>query len=619
MKIDLKSAVVRFAGDSGDGMQLVGAQFATTSAEFGNDLATFPDYPAEIRAPIGTRAGVSAYQIHFASSDISTPGDELDALVAMNVAALLVHRHDLKTGGILIVDTYGFDEKHLKLAECKSNPLEDGTLSDFRVIQLDIHSLTEKALAGGPVKGKNAARCKNMWALGLVNWIFGRPLDHTEEWIRKKFAAHPEIAEANISALRAGNSHAETLELFQSGAYEVKPAKLPPGEYRKISGNEACALGLVAASKRSGRRLFLGSYPITPASQILHELAQWKHFGVETFQAEDEIAAAASAVGAAFGGGLAVTTTSGPGLCLKMEAINLAVKVELPVVIINVQRGGPSTGLPTKTEQSDLLQATFGRNGDSPLPVLAAASPADCFDATLEACQIALRHMTPVILLTDGYIANGSEPWLIPAEEDLPDLRTPSMTREMWGEGPYLPYKRDVATGARPWAIPGTPDLEHRIGGIEGESLTGKISYDSLNHQVMTDERQAKLAAVADFLPPATLRAGKGSGDLLVVSWGGTLGSVATAVDRLLDHGASIAHLHLRMLNPLPKGIDDIIKSFRRVLVPEWNVGQLQFLLQGRLGVKVHSYQKVQGQPFKVSELVHVFEANLTQSGVSEK
>ena len=609
--IDLDSAVIRFAGDSGDGMQLVGAQFASTSAEFGNDLATFPDYPSEIRAPIGTRAGVSAYQVHFASHDIGTPGDELDALIAMNVAALLVHLHDVKPGGLLVLDASGFDEKSLKLADCKSNPLEDGTLSDFRVVALDIEHLTKVALEGHPVKPKDVLRCKNMWALGLVSWIFSRPLEFTETWLKEKFKDKPELVAANLQALSSGNAHAETLELFQSGRYRVRAAQLPPGEYRKVSGNEAVALAFATASLKSGRRLFLGSYPITPATTILHELCKLKHFPLETFQAEDEIAACAATVGAAFAGALAVTTTSGPGFCLKMEAINLAVKTELPMVIVDVQRGGPSTGLPTKTEQSDLLQAVFGRNGDSPLPVIAAQSPADCFDATLEACQIALRHMTPVVLLTDGYIANGAEPWRIPDIHSLPDLHVPNLTKEMLGGAKFLPYLRDEATGARPWAIPGTPGLEHRIGGIEGEVKTGKVCYEPLNHELMTRERFAKIAKVADFLPPAKIREGEPTGDLLVVSWGGTFGSVAAAVDRLLERGASIGHVHMRLLNPMPHGLAEILRGYKRILVPEWNAGQLQFLLMGRFGLEVHGYHKVQGQPFMVNELVKAFESHL--------
>jgi 2-oxoglutarate ferredoxin oxidoreductase subunit alpha len=593
----IDDVVVRFAGDSGDGMQLTGTQFTSTSALLGNDLATLPDFPAEIRAPAGTLPGVSAFQVRIAEYDIHTPGDSPDVLVAMNPAALKKSLGDLKPHGTLIVNTDEFNDRNLKKAGYQANPLEDGSLEGYRVHSAAITSMTLRALEDSPLDGRNRQRCKNFFALGMIYWMFSRPLNNTVEWLHKKFARRPEVADANEKALRAGYNFCDITQLFQV-RYEVEPAKLEPGTYRNVMGNVALGLGLVAASRRSGLPLFLGSYPITPASDILHQLSTYKHFGVTTFQAEDEIAAVCSAIGAAFGGALAVTTTSGPGLALKSEGINLAVMVELPLVVVNVQRGGPSTGLPTKTEQSDLLQAMFGRNGESPVPVVAAARPADAFDAAVEACRLAIKYMVPVLLLSDGYIANGSEPWPLPKIEDLPDLRTEFRTDP---EG-FQPYQRDEKTLARPWAIPGTPGLEHRIGGLEKEDVTGDVSYEPQNHQRMVNLRAEKVARIAEDIPELEVH-GEPEGDLLVLGWGSTLGSITGAVQRAQAAGLSVSRAHLRHLNPFPKNLGDVLSRFKRVLVPEMNSGQLSLLLRARYLKDIQSFGKVEGRPFTRQEI----------------
>ncbi len=589
--------VVRFAGDSGDGMQLTGTQFTSTSALLGNDLATLPEFPAEIRAPQGTLAGVSAFQVRIADYDIHTPGDAPDCLVAMNPAALKKSIGDLKQNGVLIVNTDEFHDRNLKKAGYETNPLDDGSLAAYRVTQAEITTMTHRALEEMDLDSKAKNRSRNMFALGMVYYLFSRPLDTTVEWLELKFAKRPEIAEANVKVLKAGWNFCEITDQFQV-RYEVEPAKLAPGVYRNIMGNSALSIGLVAASRRSGLPLFLGSYPITPASEILHELAGYKTFGVSTFQAEDEIAAMAAAIGAAFGGALAVTSTSGPGLALKSEAINLAIMTELPVIICNIQRGGPSTGLPTMTEQSDLLQAMFGRNGESPLPVIAASSPADCFDTAIEAARLAVSYMVPVILLSDGYIANGSEPWRLPKIEDLPDLRVDFRTDP---EG-FEPYMRDEKTLARPWAIPGTPGLEHRVGGLEKENVTGNVSYDPANHQLMTDLRAEKVARIADEIPPMSID-GPDEGKLLVLGWGSTKGAITGGAQKARAEGLEVSCAHLRYINPFPSDLGDVLSRFEHVLIPEMNMGQLALLIRARYLREVVSMTKVQGKPFFRSEI----------------
>jgi 2-oxoglutarate ferredoxin oxidoreductase subunit alpha len=589
--------VVRFAGDSGDGMQLTGNQFTSTSALMGNDLATFPDFPAEIRAPAGSIAGVSAFQVRIADYDIHTPGDAPDALVAMNPAALKKSLADVRPNGIIIANTDEFDERNLKKAGYETNPLEDGSLEGYRLYTADITTMTRRALEDSGLDVKTQDRCKNFFALGMIYWVYSRPVETSITWLKQKFKRRPEIAAANVKALTAGYNFCDITEAFQV-RYEVEPAPLEAGVYRNIMGNGALAIGLVAASRRSGLPLYLGSYPITPASDILHELARFKNYGVTTFQAEDEIAAVCAAIGASFGGALAVTSTSGPGLALKSEAINLAVMVELPLVVCNIQRGGPSTGLPTKTEQSDLLQTMFGRNGDSPIPVLAANSPADCFDTALEACRIAVKYMVPVILLSDGYIANGSEPWKLPSLESLPDLRT-----EFWSKAEgFQPYSRDEKTLARPWAVPGTPGLEHRLGGLEKEDLTGNVSYSATNHQKMTHYRAEKVRRIANEIPELVVN-GDPAGDLLVVGWGSTLGAVAGAVRQARREGLSVSQIHLRYINPFPPDLGEVLSRFERVLVPEMNSGQLSFLLRAEFLREVISYSKVKGKPFFRTEI----------------
>jgi 2-oxoglutarate/2-oxoacid ferredoxin oxidoreductase subunit alpha len=612
-RIQLSSAVVRFAGDSGDGMQLTGDRFTTQTALAGNDLATLPDFPAEIRAPAGTLAGVSSFQLHFSDQDIHTPGDAPDVLVAMNPAALQKHLSALKPGGIVIVNTDAFTERNLQKAGYEESPLHDGTMTDYQLHEVPITGLTLRALERhieeGELNKKEAERCKNMLALGLVSWMYSRPIAETEEWLEDKFSSKPELADANVTALRAGWNYGNTTEAF-AFTYEVKAAKLAPGRYRNITGNQAMAYGLIAASVRSGLPLFYGSYPITPASDILHELAKLKHFGVATYQAEDEIAAMGSVIGAAFGGHLAVTASSGPGIALKAEAMGLAMITELPMVVIDVQRGGPSTGLPTKTEQSDLFQLLYGRNGEAPIPVVAASSPADCFDAAIEAARIALTYRTPVALLSDGYLANSAEPWRLPSVDDLPALdRSFSFTTEPNQEdGGFAPYLRDADTLARPWALPGTPGLEHRLGGIEKEEGSGHISYDPANHHAQTEMRYARLARIGDSLPPLEVVDPSGEAEVLVVGWGSTKGPLQAACHELREKGRKVARVHLRHLAPLHPDLADLLRSYRVVVCPENNMGQLAMLLRARTLVDVQTYNRVTGQPFSSTELVATIE-----------
>lgn len=599
---ELETVTIRFAGDSGDGMQLTGTQFTNTTAALGNDLATLPDFPAEIRAPAGSLPGVSGFQINFSSRDIRTPGDAPNVLVAMNPAALKVNIGDLEPGGMLIVNTDAFSEQNLNKAGYAANPLEDGSLSSYRVFKLPITALTFNALKETKLPKKQQERCKNFFALGLMYWLYDRPMDNTLKWINDKFAKNPEIAQANILSLKAGFNYADTVELFTTH-YRVRKAKISPGKYRNITGNEATALGFVAAAQLANKELFYGSYPITPASDILHELSKLKNYGVKSFQAEDEIAAIAATIGAAFAGDIAITGTSGPGVALKSEAIGLAVMTELPVVIINVQRGGPSTGLPTKTEQADLLQAMFGRNGECPVAIVATSTPADCFQMAIEAVRIAVKHMTPVFFLSDGYIANGAEPWAIPAFESLPKL---TIQHETNAAG-FRPYKRDPQTLSRPWAIPGTPGLEHRIGGLEKADITGNVSYDPENHFHMVKLRAEKVQRIAQDIPEVEVF-GKPEGKLLVVGWGSTYGAITSAVESLQERGKSISAVHLKYLNPFPKNLGDVLSRFERVIVPELNLGQLCLLLRAKYLVDAISYPKVKGKPFTITELIRQFE-----------
>jgi 2-oxoglutarate ferredoxin oxidoreductase subunit alpha len=594
----LDRVVVRLAGDSGDGMQITGSQFTNTAALYGNDLATFPDYPAEIRAPAGTVPGVSGFQVNFASTDIFTPGDAPDVLVAMNPAALKVNIGELKPNGLVIVNVDSFRPPDLEKANLKVNPLEDGTLDKFQVVRVELTRLTRLACEGLDLSTKEMDRCKNFYALGMLYWLYSRKLDNTVSWLQSKFKDKPEILEANIRALKAGYNLAETTELFRE-AYEVPPAQLAPGKYRNMSGNTALALGLIAASQRTGLKLFQGSYPITPASDILHELSMYKNFGVVTFQAEDEIAAIGAAIGASLAGALGVTTTSGPGMALKSEAMGLAVMLEIPLVVCDIQRGGPSTGLPTKTEQADLFQAMFGRNSEAPIPVIAAATPGDCFHMAFEAARLATKYMTPVILLSDGYIANGSEPWLIPKVAELPDIKVKFRTDP---EG-FKAYLRDPTTLARPWVIPGTPGLEHRVGGIEKQDVTGNISYDPENHDKMCRLRAEKVARIAKDVPELEVR-GDADAKLLILGWGSTYGSITGATVRLREQGRKVASAHLRYLNPFPRNLGDVLARFERVMIPEMNLGQLAFLIQGRYLKKIDSFNKVQGRPFTEAEVV---------------
>jgi 2-oxoglutarate/2-oxoacid ferredoxin oxidoreductase subunit alpha len=593
----LDQAVIRFAGDSGDGMQITGSQFTNTAALFGNDIATFPDFPAEIRAPAGTLPGVSGFQINFSSRDVYTPGDVVDVLVAMNPAALATNLADLKAGGILIVNVDNFKEVDLKKAQAKTNPLEDHSLDGYRLFPVELTKLTRLALRDLGLDAKSMDRCKNFFALGMCYWLYNRPMDHTYKWLDEKFGGKPVLAEANKLAMKAGYAYCDATEAFQV-RYEVPAAKLEPGHYRNISGNSALALGFVAAAQKAGITLFQGSYPITPASDILHELSMYKEFGVMTFQAEDEIAAMTSSIGAAYGGALAITTTSGPGMALKMEAIGLAIAVELPMVICDIQRGGPSTGLPTKTEQADLFQALYGRNSEAPIPVLAASTPGDCFWVALEASRIALKYMVPVIVLSDGYLANGAEPWKIPTLEELPEIRVRYRTER---EG-FMPYSRDPNTLARPWAVPGTPGLEHRIGGLEKQDVTGNVNYEPLNHERMVRLRAAKVAAIVQDVPDV-VPTGDADGDLLLVGWGSTYGSITAALRAQRAKGRRIGHVHLRHLNPLPKNLGEVLKRYRKVVVPEMNMGQLVWVLRAKYLVDAEGFNKIQGKPFKQSEI----------------
>ncbi|MDG1510165.1 MAG: 2-oxoacid:acceptor oxidoreductase subunit alpha [Mariniblastus sp.] len=607
----VSGVTVRLAGDSGDGMQLLGTQLTNTSALSGNDVATFPDFPAEIRAPRGTRAGVSGFQVQFSAEEIFTPGDGLDALVCMNPAALVTNLSDLKGTGILIVNSDSFDAKDLKLAKLAENPLEDGTIKNYRTIRVPMTTLTRGAVEPTGLSVKLADRCKNFFAMGLVFWLYGRDVEPTLRFIENKFSSKPEIAEANRLALKAGWHYGETTEDFAS-TYQVPKAELKPGTYRNVMGNQALAWGLIAASKLSGKELFLGSYPITPASDILHELSKHKHFGVRTFQAEDEIAAVCSAVGAAFGGSMAVTTSSGPGIALKGEGMGLGLILELPMIIIDVQRGGPSTGLPTKTEQSDLMMAMYGRNGESPLPIIAARSPSDCFQAAIEAWQVATRYMTPVVILSDGYIANGAEPWKIPEIDTLPKIEVCHPT-ELNGDDEFLPYKRDENL-ARPWALPGTPDLMHRVGGLEKQDGTGNVSYDPANHQYMVETRAKKVELVAEFVEEAELE-GSDNGTL-VISWGGTYGACHTAVQTCVAEGMNVGHVHLRWINPFPRNLESLIRQYDHIVVPELNTGQMSALIRQQFLVDVVGINKIQGKPFVVNEIIDGIKA-ATREGVS--
>jgi 2-oxoglutarate ferredoxin oxidoreductase subunit alpha len=601
----LDQAVIRFAGDSGDGMQITGSQFTNTAALYGNDIATFPDYPAEIRAPAGTIPGVSGFQLHFSSNEVYTPGDAIDVLIAMNPAALKVNVADLKANGILIVNSDSFKEGDLRKAQMTSNPLEDHSLDKFRLFSVELEKLTRRSLEHLGLDAKSMDRCKNFFALGMCYWLYNRSMEPTVRWVEDKFKNKPLLVEANKLALKGGYSYCEATEAFQI-SYEIPPAQLTPGLYRSMSGNQALALGFVTASQKSGLTLFQGSYPITPASDILHELSQYKDFGVMTFQAEDEIAAITSSIGAAYAGALAITTTSGPGMALKTEALGLAVAVEIPLVICDIQRGGPSTGLPTKTEQADLLQALFGRNSEAPIPVLAASTPADCFWVAIEASRIAVKYMVPVIILSDGYLANGAEPWRIPELSDIPDFPV-RFASDAVG---FLPYKRDPQTLARPWAVPGTPGLEHRIGGLEKQDPTGNINYEPLNHENMVRIRAAKVAAIAQDIPNV-LPAGDLEGDLLIVAWGSTCGSITAALKAQRAKGRKIGHLHLRHLNPLPSNLGDVLKRYKRVLVPELNMGQLLWVLRAKFLVDAVGLNKIQGRPFKQSELEQKIEEML--------
>jgi 2-oxoglutarate ferredoxin oxidoreductase subunit alpha len=590
-------AVIRFAGDSGDGMQVTGSQFTNTVALYGNDIATFPDFPAEIRAPAGTLPGVSGYQLHFSSNEVYTPGDAVDVLIAMNPAALKTNVADLKANGILIVNSDAFAETDLRKAQMSSNPLEDHSLDKFRLFPVELERLTKVALDHLGLDAKSVSRCKNFFALGMCYWLYNRSMESTVRWIEEKFSKKPLLVEANKLAMKAGYSYCEATEAFQI-SYEIPPAQLEPGLYRNISGNQALALGFITASQKSGLKLFQGSYPITPASDILHELSQYKDFGVITFQAEDEIAAITSAIGAAYAGALAITTTSGPGMALKTEAMGLAIAVEIPLVICDIQRGGPSTGLPTKTEQADLFQALFGRNSEAPIPVVAAATPSDCFWAALEASRIAVKYMVPVIVLSDGYLANGAEPWKIPSLDEIPEIPVKFETDPT----DFKPYRRNPATLARPWAIPGTPGLEHRVGGLEKQDVTGNINYEPLNHEKMVRIRAAKVEAIAQDIPDM-VPAGDPDGDLLIVAWGSTHGSITAAVNSQRELGYRIGHVHLRHLNPFPRNLGEVLKRYKKVLVPELNMGQLLWLLRAKFLVNAIGLNKIQGRPFKQSEL----------------
>jgi 2-oxoglutarate ferredoxin oxidoreductase subunit alpha len=598
-----KNVVILFAGDSGDGIQLTGSQFTTTAALYGNDISTFPNFPAEIRAPQGTIAGVSGFQLHFGSDEIFTAGDASDVLVVMNAAALKANIKQLKQGGIVIANTDGFDAKNLKLAKYPDgvNPLKDGTLDKYVVHEIDVTKITRLALADSGLGTKEMDRSKNMFVLGYIYWMYNRELDNTVEFLKEQFKKRPELIDANVKVLKAGFNYGDTVEAPMN-RFEVKPAPVSKGTYRSIVGNQATALALIAASQKSGLTLFYGTYPITPATDILHELSKHKNFGVKTFQAEDEIAAITSAIGASFGGSLAVTASSGPGIALKGEAIGLALMQELPLVIVNIQRGGPSTGLPTKTEQADLMQALHGRNGEAPVPIIAAYSPTDCFDSTFEACRIALEFMTPVFFLSDGYLANGSEPWKFPAAADLPEIKV-NFAKNTLKEGEkYLPYKRNEKL-TREWAIPGTKGLEHRIGGIEKENETGNISYDPDNHELMVKIRQAKVDGIANYIPLQKIDSGNEKGKLLILGWGSTYGSIKVAVKEAIAEGYDVAHAQVRYLNPFPKNLGEILKNYDQVLIPEINNGQLIKVIRDKYFVDAKGLNKIKGMPFTSAEI----------------
>ena len=599
----LQDVVIKFAGDSGDGMQLTGSQFTNNTALLGIDLATFPDFPAEIRAPIGTLPGVSGYQLRFSSDRVFTPGDECDVLVAMNAAALKANLRSLKKGGKIIANTDGFDAKNLRLANYPDgiNPLENDSLGNYEVIKMDVTKMTREALKDITMGTKEKDRAKNMFVLGFLYWMYNRNMENTIAFLRDKFGKKPEIMESNVRVLQAGYNYGDTTETFTT-RFKVERAKMEPGSYRSIMGNQALAYGLIAASEKSGLKLFLGSYPITPASDVLHELSRHKAFGVRTFQAEDEIAAITSAIGASYGGSLGVTTTSGPGMALKAEAMGLAVMLEIPLIICNIQRGGPSTGLPTKTEQSDLLQAYYGRNGECPMPVIAGSTPSDCFRAVFEAVRISVEHMTPVIFLSDGYIANGAEPWKFPKSIDLPEIKV-SFKEVLNGEEKFQPYSRDEKL-ARPWAIPGTPGLEHRIGGLEKQNITGNISYDPDNHQLMVKLREEKVERIADYIPHQQLDSGPESGKVLVLGWGSTYGAIKSAVNQLQQEGFAVSHAHLRYLRPFPKNLGTILGKFEKVLIPEINNGQLIKIIRDKFFVNAEGYNKIMGVPITKTEMI---------------
>ena len=611
-EVVLQDVVIKFAGDSGDGMQLTGQQFTNNTALLGIDLATFPDFPAEIRAPIGTLPGVSGFQIHFSSNPVYTPGDTCDVLVAMNAAALKVNLKGLKKGGKIIANLEGFDAKNLRLAAYPEgiNPLEDGSLDGYELTKVDITKLTREALKSNTELGtKERDRAKNMFVLGLIYWLYNRNLDNTIDFLEEKFGKKENILKSNIDVLKAGYYYGETAELFNA-RYKVEKSKMEPGTYRSIMGNQALSMGLIAASQKSGLPLFLGSYPITPASDILHELSKYKNFGIKTFQAEDEIAGITAAIGASYGGSIGLTTTSGPGMALKTEAIGLATMLEIPLLIINIQRGGPSTGLPTKTEQSDLMQAYYGRNGEAPIPVLAASTPSDCFFMAFEAVKIALQHMTPVILLSDGYIANGAEPWKFPAAADLPEIEVKFKTSLAEGEEKFLPYKRNEKL-ARPWAVPGTAGLEHRIGGIEKQHETGNVSYDPENHEFMVKMRQAKVDKIADYIPLQTIDSGAANGKVLVLGWGSTYGTIKSAVLQLQSQGKSVSHAHIKYMRPFPKNLGEILAGFETILIPEINNGQLIKIIRDQYLMDAKAYNKIMGIPITKQELVTAIESYL--------
>ncbi|HSC38673.1 MAG TPA: 2-oxoacid:acceptor oxidoreductase subunit alpha [Chitinophagaceae bacterium] len=602
----LQDVVIKFAGDSGDGMQLTGSQFTNNTALLGIDLATFPDFPAEIRAPQGTLPGVSGYQLRFSSDRVFTPGDECDVLVAMNAAALKANLRGLKKGGKIIANTDGFDSKNLRLANYPEgvNPLEDDSLGSYELIRIDVTKMTREALKEIQMGTKEKDRAKNMFVLGFLYWMYNRDMDNTIRFLKDKFGKKPEILESNIKAIQAGYNFGDTTETFTT-TYKVEKARMQPGVYRSIMGNQALAYGLIAASQKSGLPLFLGSYPITPASDILHELSRHKAFGVKTFQAEDEIAAITSAIGAAYGGNLAITTTSGPGMALKAEAMGLAVMMEIPLLIIDVQRGGPSTGLPTKTEQSDLLQAYYGRNGECPMPVIATSTPSDCFEMAYEAVRIAVQHMTPVILLSDGYIANGAEPWKFPKSADLPPIEVTFKTGLAQGEEKFQPYLRDEKL-VRPWALPGTAGLEHRIGGLEKQNITGNVNYEPENHQLMVNIRQEKVDKIADYIPEQKIDNGDAKGKVLVLGWGSTYGAIKSAVAELRAQGHAVSHAHLRYLRPFPKNLGEILHNFEHVLVPEINNGQLIKIIRDVYFIDAKGYNKIMGVPITKTELLEV-------------